>query len=379
VLIGQSARVTVSETVEVLSAGPISLDHVWTAETSAGDGVEVDWLELPGESDVPTGFTDTTDTLSFQTSGHLQGLFTLSRQLEVRCTAANLAGVTVLLGLTSEAGNSPTSLFVQCFDQPQEVEVPDQANLWLMRHPNCLNPVTGNYDVGPCADPKAGRGWLRIDEVGSAIADAEGLGAYEKQVKFDHKLVNLKVEDAGFLGSTGRSVNCTMTIVTENWIMFGCVSTGSQQGPVNPGPVTLSTISVYPASDLVERIRPTKDSGVVTTLLDENCEWADTQGNPMLGMVNGGLVPVCGDATVTIRMLEGDVNLDCNVDVLDEQGIAFRYGSSFGLVLYDKFFDLEPSAGDSDIDVKDLQFVFGRDGSSCQRQIPDQPPSPPIP
>jgi hypothetical protein len=73
-------------------------------------------------------------------------------------------------------------------------------------------------------------------------------------------------------------------------------------------------------------------------------------------------------------MLEGDVNLDCNVDVLDEQGIAFRYGSSFGLVLYDKFFDLEPNAADSDIDIKDLQFVFGRDGSTCQDPMPDQPP-----
>jgi len=184
----------------------------------------------------------------------------------------------------------------------------------------------------------------------------------------------LKVEDAGFLGSTGRSVNCNLTIVTENWILFGCVSTGSQNGPMNPGPVTLTRIWVMPAADLIERIRPTKDNGVVTPLLDENCEWADKYGDPMAGMVNGGLVPVCGDATITIRMLEGDLNLDCNVDVLDEQAIAFRYGAIFGLLLYDQWFDLEPKLTDFDIDVKDLQFVFGRDGSTCQSPIPEQPP-----
>jgi hypothetical protein len=405
VLVGQSARITVSETLEVLRVGPISLDHVWTAETSAGDGVEVDWLELPGESDAPTGFADTIDTLTFQTSGHLQGLFTLSRQLEVRCTAPNLAGVTVSLGLTSEAGDSPTSLFVQCFDQPQEVKEPDQANLWIMRHPNCVDddadskvdedPVDQvdndgdgaiDEDPGPC-NPYEGKGSLAIDEVGRAIADAdspndsdtdpEGLGAYEKQIKFDHKLVNLKVEDAGFLGRTGRSVNCNLTIVTENWLMIGCVTVGSQNGPMDPGPVTLTRIWVTPAADLVERIRPTKDNGVVTTLLDENCEWADKFGDPMAGMVNGGLVPVCGDATITMRMLEGDVNLDCNVDVLDEQGIAFRYGATSGLILYDPFYDLEPNGADFDVDVKDLQFVFGRDGSTCLNPIPPQPSSAP--
>ena len=32
-----------------------------------------------------------------------------------------------------------------------------------------------------------------------------------------------------------------------------------------------------------------------------------------------------------------------------------------------------------DIDIKDLQFVFGRDGSTCENPIPLQPPSAPIP
>jgi uncharacterized repeat protein (TIGR01451 family) len=393
VLVGQTARVRVWEQVEIQDPGPNPyLLHNWTAGDS-NLNVVFDWIEQGTDTDVNGAgatFVYNNEAINFKTGPHPFGLVVVSRELDVKCLAATgVVPVSVGIATSPSPIDSDTSFTVQCFNQPQEVKSPNQANLWIMRHPNCLNPVTGNYDIGPCVDPKAGLGWLQIDEVASAIADAdspndadsnpEGLGAYEKQIKFDHKLVNLTVEDAGFLGSTQRAVNCNLTIVTENWIMFGCVSTGSPDGPVNPGPVTLSTVSVYPASDLVERIRPTKDNGVVTPLLDENCEWADKFGDPMLGMVNGGLVPVCGDATLTIRMLEGDVNLDCNVDVLDEQGIAFRYGASFGLLLYDQWFDLEPKLADFDIDIKDLQFIFGRDGSTCSLPIPLQPPSPPIP
>jgi hypothetical protein len=132
--------------------------------------------------------------------------------------------------------------------------------------------------------------------------------------------------------------------------------------------------------DLFQRIRPTKDNGVVTDLLDENCEIADIFGMPFEGSVQGGLTPDCGDATVTIRMLEGDVDLNCEVDVADDQAMAFRYGSFFGNLLYNKFFDLEPNiAPDFDIDIKDLQTVFGRNGSTCDAPIPDQDPNPQIP
>jgi hypothetical protein len=48
---------------------------------------------------------------------------------------------------------------------------------------------------------------------------------------------------------------------------------------------------------------------------------------------------------------------------------------------YDPFFDLEPNTTptDFDIDIKDLQFVFGRNGSNCIDPIPDQDPQPAIP
>ncbi len=51
--------------------------------------------------------------------------------------------------------------------------------------------------------------------------------------------------------------------------------------------------------------------------------------------------------------------------------LAFRYGSSFGSQLYDQWYDLEPKFADQDIDIKDLQYVFGRNYSTCQHPIPD--------
>ena len=54
--------------------------------------------------------------------------------------------------------------------------------------------------------------------------------------------------------------------------------------------------------------------------------------------------------------------------------MSFRYGTFFGSLWYDDWFDLEPPLTDYDIDVKDLQFVFGREGSTCQDSYPPQGP-----
>jgi hypothetical protein len=113
---------------------------------------------------------------------------------------------------------------------------------------------------------------------------------------------------------------------------------------------------------------------------DNGCELVDTLGHPVTGSVNGGLTPYCGDLAVTVRILEGDLDLDCDVDLTDQQMIGFRYGAFFGGLLYSKWYDLEPQFHDLDIDIKDVQKVFGRDGSSCQTPMPAQPPlAPPAP
>ena len=246
---------------------------------------------------------------------------------------------------------------------PSTGDVESVASLWLCEGGTCVN---------------NGEGELLIVERVFNANDPDGLGAFEFQLKFDHKVFDIEIEEGPFLGSTSRPTNCSMTIVSENDIRFGCVSTGaSPPGPTGDG--VLAFIHVLPEPDLVYRLTPGQDNGVVSTLLDENCELADIYGDPLPGTLPGGLTEVCGDATVTVRILEADLNLDCAVDVLDEQAIAFRYGAFFDNLLYDPWYDLQPALKDFDIDIKDLQKVFGRDGSTCQSPIPDQDPQPPGP
>jgi fimbrial isopeptide formation D2 family protein len=271
-----------------------------------------------------------------------------------------------------------------------------------------------------------GKGHLVVFERLFNQLDADGAGAFEFQLKFDHKIFDIEIfhgvdlngdgdcEDGGevqaqdtvdacYLYQTGRVPNwpggvggCDMSIINENFILFGCVSKNPQDingdpiptvGPIGASDV-VATIHISPEPDLAFRLTPGQKNGVLRTILDENCEVADVFGDPLgsgqydefnreiplIGIVTGGLVEICDDLTVTTRILEGDLNLDCQVDVADDQEIAFRYGSFFGNLLYDPWFDLEPSLKDFDVDIKDLQKVFGRNGSDCAAPIPDQAP-----
>jgi uncharacterized repeat protein (TIGR01451 family) len=274
------------------------------------------------------------------------------------------------------------------------------------------------YDRASGTVENNGAGHLVVYELGFSLIDPHGVGAFEFQVKFDHKIFDIEIfhgidmnadgdcEDNGedqaidlvnacFLYQTGRVPEgadfgpddiggCEMTIVTENYILFGCVSKNPGDPPVETlGPIAiadvLATLHIDPEPDLVFRLTPGQKNGVLRSILDENCEladiWgdplADAEGVPLVGIVTGGLVERCDDLHVTTRILEGDLNLDCEVDVTDDQMIAFRYGGFFGNLLYDPWFDLEPSLKDFDIDIKDIQKVFGRNGSTCEDPLPD--------
>jgi hypothetical protein len=188
--------------------------------------------------------------------------------------------------------------------------------------------------------------------------------------------------DACYLYQTGRipfapggAGGCEFSIVTENYILFGCVSKDSDgQMPIDEGPSSpsdvIATIHVSPKPDLKFRLTPGQKNGVLRTILDQNCEVAGTFGDPLdlPGVVTGGLVEECGDLHVTTRILEGDLNLDCQVDLTDDQQIAFRYGAFFGNLLYDPWFDLEPSLKDFDIDIKDDRRCSGATGRRAPRR-----------
>ena len=282
-----------------------------------------------------------------------------------------------------------------------EPGVQSTANLWLM--------------AGGCVVPEEGKGclaidvWLRnagdVDDPNDGDDDPEGLGAWEHQVRFDHKIIKFENDllplvdcdgdttlDAPWIECEGRIANpidpitgqgCYVSVLTENWILEGCVTKddpevdGMQLGPLGDG--LIETMLVLPQfNDLIYRsdFRPTKDNGVVTDIVDDNCEITDIYAEPMTGLLPGGLTPICSDVHITVRMLQGDINLDCTVDVLDDQALAFRYGASWGMQLYDSWYDLEPKIADQDIDIKDLQFVFGRNYSTCQVPIPDDQATP---
>jgi len=260
------------------------------------------------------------------------------------------------------------------------------ANLWL-----CY--------VGACAGP--GEGDLKVMEEVSNVQTnpaALGLGAYEFTVEYDHQVIaSLNPIDIVFSSNAGVTFGepfssvelpepvgagiartpptCSFSLILENSIQFGCVTTGQAAGPT--GSFSLAMLDLIPQSDLSNDIFPGNNNGVLTVIKDNNCELADTLGHPVAGSINGGLLKSCGDLAITVRILEGDLNLDCKVDITDEALIAFRYGSSFGMLLYSRWFDLEPQFHDLDIDIKDIQKVFGRDGSTCQVPIPAQPPLPP--
>lgn len=242
-------------------------------------------------------------------------------------------------------------------------------------------------EEGPCAGPNEGS--LSFSEMAFLSSPNDRLGGFEFQIKFDHKIFppqDIEIVLSSTLNSNpaplgvdndGRVWDATQCFknVTENYINFACVSTGPvNSGYAGPQQIPVAVVTLNPDPDLKFRIRPGNDNGVVRVVLDENCELANTLGHPLEGAVGGGLTPVCGDMAVTVRILEGDLNLDCDVDTNDAQKIAQRYGMTFGLFLYDPWYDLEPNITDFDIDVKDLQKVFGRQGSNCQTPVPPQPP-----
>jgi uncharacterized repeat protein (TIGR01451 family) len=272
--------------------------------------------------------------------------------------------------------------------------------------------------------------------------DPQGVGAFEFDLGYDNSIFSVNVVSTNWLYDTDENAStqtigspagferipdagsgvggCVASIFTENDVRFGCVSknpqplnaaNGSCLGDDNVTAVAgavcgqkdngvIARITVTPKADLLSRITPGNDNGVISSLLDSGCEFADIWGHPLStatgappvgggngydalgreiplpGISAGGQVIDCGNLTVTVRVLEGDMNTDCSVDVTDDQMEATHYGANFGSLLYDHWFDLEPALRDGDVDIKDLQKVFGRNGSTCANPVPPQPALP---
>jgi hypothetical protein len=236
-------------------------------------------------------------------------------------------------------------------------------NLWLCNQggPGCANKPSGVEEVNLV---------LTIDRPITSLSpkgEPQSIGSFEFEVRYDAKLVTVVIEP-GALFAVRPEVDCA-SIQGEAFVRFRCVTKG-KPGDTPVGPGTLAVVRVRATTDVYSMLIPSQENGIASQLINQDCNVNDLQGHPIK-------TAGCNDAAVTIRYLEGDVHADCVVDIHDQQQIAFRWGSNEGQLLYNSRYDLEPSApplGDGDIDVKDLQTVFGRHGSTCKVPHPPQPP-----
>ncbi len=227
---------------------------------------------------------------------------------------------------------------------------PGNANLWI-----CSG--------GPGTCTNNGEGKLTVSAGVWSLPPGVRLGSFDFTLYFNRDVVSVSVTEGPFLSSTGRQTQCQQ-VQTESYLQMTCTSTGSQPGAGGGGIIAYITLTPNVT------IRPTLGNGIRTELaLDTGATLKDDLNNPIpVGQVSG--------SSILVRALEGDVNKDCVVNVIDEQSEAGRYGTYIGLWPYDIWFDLEPASGDGDIDIKDLQFVFGRDRWTCQGLEPPPQPTP---
>jgi hypothetical protein len=275
---------------------------------------------------------------------------------------------------------------------PQASGIQSLSNLWL-----CKDTSEAMAEPDGICDNN-GEGVLHIHELLFNVFDPEGVGAYEFVVKFDHKVFDVEIKDTRVLYKDGGvitridgGIGCAITILTENSIRYACVSKDNPStkpldlGLIGEGPFVLAIINVTPEPDLKDGsvLRPAPGNALKRTIVDNNCQAADIFGDPLRdvlgsllpGIDPGGLIADCSNATLTVRILEGDVNQDCRVDAADAQGISPYVGSVEGDGTYNRWYDLEPVPPDGDIDSNDVQVVTSRQGSTCKNPMPAQPPS----
>ncbi len=144
---------------------------------------------------------------------------------------------------------------------------------------------------------------------------------------------------------------------------IGCVVTKSQLKDIDQT-LPLAYVLVKPQPEVYNQIIPNQENGIVTMILNSGCNLADLEGH---AIDSSG----CDDSVLTIRWLEADFNGDCVVDVIDQQAVSMRWGASVGSLLYDARMDTMPYGnikGDGLINIKDVQFAYGRAGSVCSEQ-----------
>ncbi|CAG0975137.1 Protease 1 [Anaerolineae bacterium] len=180
------------------------------------------------------------------------------------------------------------------------------------------------------------------------ISNVTNLGSFQFTLGFDPARVQVQALTLGeFPGSTGRTFTpIGPTIDNGNGTAtFGAFSLGGTP----PGPSGSGNLAYI-------RLQPI--SGGVTAL---------TLSNVQASTVSGGSFEVITQTgTLSIAACLGDFDGDGDVDILDVQRVAYRWGSHTGQALYDPLYDVEPlGAPDGDIGILDVQVVAYRWGTQC--------------
>jgi len=240
-----------------------------------------------------------------------------------------------------------------------------------------------------------------FDEVLSNQTDPNGLGAFSFDIRYNPAIFQTPVIDLSpaiaLFAASGRTLDCSVTIPLNGVVHVACASTGPiGTGPVFTGSEVMAQVTLTVQAAIFQALRPNKENGVVTVVTDDQVIVANTCGQPLNdGSIQplpgqpecqGVLLPGVGPGgvlnnsatNVTVRRLEGDVVKDCDVNILDMQLEASKHGVDEGSLLYNLFYDVNsPLAnGDRSIDINDIQFVYGRFGSTCAMPIPPQNPQP---
>jgi hypothetical protein len=251
---------------------------------------------------------------------------------------------------------------------------PSLANLWLC-NVNCTKQVEGVEEVNLLVNLDSAVTSLDPKCVGTATASTpnpeaptatpcptQGVAAFQFDVLYNQNIALLSAQGSGIFGSAG----CGST-PGQGVLHVRCPATGKLASPAS-GPGAMANVRVQPQADDYSLLHAHQENGLVAELILQSCQLLDARNNAIK-------MSECGNAAVTIRYLEGDVQPNCLVDVFDQQQVAFRWGIGIGSLLYSERFDLEPSAlPDGDIDTLDLQVVAGRHGSTCNDPHPPQPP-----
>jgi hypothetical protein len=360
------------------TSGEVEIDPIWGDYTIAAAHYE-DWIPyIPfvnncdsgwvpkGDHAVPEdGFNEGRDNIVYnwtQAEGadhHYSGTQTWhNTQARVQCNGevAQSDGNVAFIRVQPEGMNkNPTS-----------------SNLWYCYNPD-LSGSTDAVDTSSSTaehwcDADLGEGRRYITE---QLRNPSGIGLGEFSFRTEYSdsvFVYAEGGEEGFLASTGRSVTCS-----EEWdssyttYTYNCQSSGSTPGPTGNGDLAVLIVQPW---EYASYYRPTSNTNVDIWLEDRDCQAKDVTGMPLPGSNEQGYLPACDDAWVTLRMLEGDIDSDCEVDVVDCQNVGFSYGAAYGDERYYEWIDVNPQTLDGRIDLKDLQFTCGRWGSTCQAPLP---------